>query len=456
MLLHTLEGFQDVHAEAAWHHRKIQEKITDVFYHYGYHMVTTPLVEPYLMYHHSNHIDEKNKLFKLIDSDGSIIALRPDFTPSIARYAATYLTERRPYLKVAYAGNVYQHSRPGEFRERAQVGVECIGMTGKAIEIELLLMALRSLLSVGLKGFRLELGHAAFFKTLIQLTGIDDCVVSSEIYEAINHKNTLGLQLLLSRLNISPQLKEVIVQLPTLFGDVSVLQRAEDLLDTIPDNSLVDKAKMSLTNLREIHHLLAKDQLEHYISFDLCSAGESQYYSGLIFRGYAYGSGHPILNGGRYDDLLEQFGTKKPAIGFAILVDELIDVLFRQDRAISCPPQPALLVYPLNDSLTALYLAEGLRRQGQAITLVDEEMLSVKAMTNNNEGREEVIIKEVINQRLKEKQSVYRLKAGQLAKYYLTDNSQTDYQIVEIEQMIVDGRLLSEEIKVDVPLESEG
>lgn len=117
------------------------------------------------------------------------------------------------------------------------------------------------------------------------------------------------------------------------------------------------KAMKAIRRLEKIYAILSVYKMEQYITFDLSMSGIYGYYTGIIFRGYTFGTGDAIVKGGRYDHLVEKFGKEEPAIGFAIVVDELMSALSRQKIQISSGEKSSLILYDKERLKDAIQLA---------------------------------------------------------------------------------------------------
>ena len=113
----------------------------------------------------------------------------------------------------------------------------------------------------------------------------------------------------------------------------------------------------AIRRLEKIYAILSVYKMEQYITFDLSMSGIYGYYTGIIFRGYTFGTGDAIVKGGRYDHLVEKFGKEEPAIGFAIVVDELMSALSRQKIQISSGEKSSLILYDKERLKDAIQLA---------------------------------------------------------------------------------------------------
>lgn len=183
----------------------------------------------------------------------------------------------------------------GRLKETTQIGAELIGDGSAEADAELLALVVESLLKTGLKEFQVSVGHADFFKSLLKEADLPE-EMELELREFISNKNMFGVRELLDAAELSEQLKEALVKVPDLFGSVEILDVAESC-------AISEKAKASLQRLRRIYELLTFYGYEKYITFDLGVDSKYQYYTGIIFQAYTYGTGEPIAKGGRYDTL---------------------------------------------------------------------------------------------------------------------------------------------------------
>lgn len=110
--------------------------------------------------------------------------------------------------------------------------------------------------------------------------------------------------------------------------------------------------------------------VEKYITFDLSMSGTYGYYTGIIFRGYTYGTGDAIVKGGRYDHLVEKFGKEFPSIGFAIVIDELMGAISRQKLEIPYHQKNTLILYEESERSRAIALAKEFRLAEKPTELV--------------------------------------------------------------------------------------
>ncbi|PKM53973.1 ATP phosphoribosyltransferase regulatory subunit [Petrocella atlantisensis] len=361
--LHTPEGVRDIHCNEALKKHEIQRRIMAVFHHYGFLDVQTPTFEYIDVFSHdSGTIDIKN-MYKFFDSDGNILVMRPDITPSVARMMATGYHHENTPKRFCYLGNAFRNieSYQLKLREFTQAGVELIGIDSEDADAEIIAIVIQSLLAVGLKDFQIDIGQAGFFKGLLEEAGLDS-KYEEELRMLIDQKNYIAVEELLDSLELDQAHKKVLLDLPKFFGDVKVIEQAKS-------TTMNKKALAALDRLERIYNILCDYKVEQYISFDLGMVSQINYYTGIVFRGYTFGTGVSIVDGGRYDTLLQEFGHSAPAVGFAIIVDEVMNSIERQHIEIDVPSTDTLLLYNLKSRTMAISIADRMRREGMRIEI---------------------------------------------------------------------------------------
>ncbi|NDL68674.1 ATP phosphoribosyltransferase regulatory subunit [Anaerotalea alkaliphila] len=360
-LLHTPEGVRDIHCNETATKVEIENRILSVFHRHGFKQVQTPSFEYFDVYARDQKTTDARMMYRFFDRDGSILCLRPDITPSIARFASVYYGMEHTPKRFAYLGNTYRNNESYQLKlkEFTQAGVELIGEDLPDADAETVAMAVNGFLATGLTEFQIDLGHAGFFRGLVEEAGIGEEYLG-ELLRLVDEKNYIALEELLESLSIGEELKETLLQLPKFFGQVEVLEQARK-------STKNPKSLAALDRLEQVYEILKSYEVDRYISFDLGMVSQTEYYTGIIFRGFTFGTGVSIVDGGRYDSLLASFGMDAPAIGFAILIDELLNALERQKIQIPIPQVDTLLLYAPETRATAVKVAQTLRMDGMSI-----------------------------------------------------------------------------------------
>ncbi len=311
----TPEGTRDLLFDECIARREAEQMLNTLFTQTGYSEVVTPGIEFYDLFSSSTRHFKQENMYKLVDSKGRIIVMRPDSTIPIARLAASRLKDTGFPLRLFYNQSVYENNAllKGRSDEITQAGIELLGGENKKrADYEALSIAVEALSGFDSENFRLEIGHIGYFKTLMDKLDVDSDV-KEDIRTLISTKNYPVLNDLLDDIG-DTKVVNALKQLPRLFGGVDVLDRAAALYTD-------DKISDILDNLREVFNSLSSLGYEGKISLDLGIVSHIDYYTGIVFRGYLSTIGEAVLKGGRYDNLVGEFGRQCNAVGFGVNVD---------------------------------------------------------------------------------------------------------------------------------------
>ncbi len=378
--IHTPEGVRDIYGREYAARLTVRRKIRSVFHRFGYQDIQPPSFEFFDIFSREKGSVASRDMFKFFDRDGETMVLRPDLTPSIARCAAKYFAPDCVPLRLSYIENAFinRTSLQGRLKEFTQAGVEFLGDGSPDADGEILALTIQCLLACGLEEFQLEVGHVGFLKGLF-----DEARLSPETEETIRsfleNKNFFGMEEEISRSGAAGSVQELFGRLPELFGSMEQIRAAEKLTKS-------SAAQEAIRRLSRVYEILCFYGLEKYVSFDLGMVGHYRYYDGMIFKGYTYGFGEPVVTGGRYNKLMEQFGKKAEAVGFAIGLDAVMAALDRQNRETVYEWPQILLLYEEGRQQEAVANACRLREQ--------EKNVCVQRMVSGSEKewREQAVL----------------------------------------------------------------
>ncbi len=303
--------------------KNIEKDIIDVFALWGYRPIITPTLEYFESLTEGMGRTLDKKLYKFIDYEGNILALRPEMTAPIARTLSTRLNEVELPLRLSYSASVFRYDQPqtGKNREIYQLGVELIGEKNYLADAEAIILAIESLQKTGIKDFKIDIGHAGYLNGIIKELELDEDL-EFDIKTYLNKKDLVGLNNYIMELNIPD--KETLKRIPLLRGRLDILKDAQEIVDN-------EDSKEAVNNLRKIYNYLEGYGFADYVTFDLGLIRGFDYYTGLVFEGFTEKLGYTICGGGRYDNLLKKYsGIKIPAIGFAIGLERVRLALKRQ------------------------------------------------------------------------------------------------------------------------------
>ena len=368
-LLHTPEGVRDIYNDECEKKLILQDELLKVQKQYGYHPIQTPTFEFFDTFGREIGTTPSKDLYKFFDREGNTLVLRPDITPSIARCAAMYFGEENMPIRLCYMGNTFlnNNSYQGRLKESTQLGAELLGDSTVDADAEIIAMVIDGLKKAGLKEFQLSVGHAEFFRGLTDAAGLNE-EQEEELHDLISNKNYFGVTEFAETLNLNDDLKALFGMLGNLYTGADELQTAKKYADAYP------RILNAIERLEELHQVLKIYGIDKYVSVELGIVSNYQYYTGIIFAGYTFGSGEPIVKGGRYDELLTYFGKESASIGFAIVIDQLMAALSRQKIEIPVQYQNELIIYGQEMRSEAVKKAMELRKCGSNVELMARDI----------------------------------------------------------------------------------
>ncbi len=354
----TPEGTRDYLFEECYVKRAAEAEIHAIFKRMGYAELITPGLEFYDVFDLNSRYFPQEELYKLTDSKGRLLVLRPDSTMPIARVVATRLKDAMLPLRLFYNQPVYRFepSLKGRSDEIVQTGIELIGSASRMADVEIISAAVSVLSSVGVN-YSLELGDVGIFRELMHSLNATPAQ-KEEIRSLIEEKNYPALNDLLDHMGDN-RITKALKKLPTLFGGEEVFDKAAALFQDA-------RIEMLLQQLKELYLEICELNQNGKITVDLGLVNKTDYYTGLVIKGYLEGCGEEVLSGGRYDKLLSEFGYDIPAVGMAVNVDAVASA-----AAKLCKPQlptPDVLVAAADGyEAQAVAVAEKFRREGRIV-----------------------------------------------------------------------------------------
>lgn len=348
----TPEGSRDLLFEECDDKKEIETTLSSLYKENNYRKVITPTIEYFDVFKSDNTGIEADEMYKLSDSWGRTTVLRPDNTMPIARLVATRLTKEDFPVRLYYNQNIFVRNKAlaGRTDEIAQSGIELIGDGSLDADLEAVSMAVEALKRVKINSFKIEIGHAGFFNAVLDNMNISS-TERADICNLIEGKNYSTLSDLLNKIGETAE-TAVLHRLPRLFGGVEVLDEAKKLYHN-------DESDKALDYLKTVYEKMQAMGIDDCVMIDLGLVNRSNYYTGIIFRGYAEGSGLTVLTGGRYDNLISEFGLDAPAIGFGVDVTALTNVI-NEVINVERPIRIALTKGRLEKSSVSLFKKMGL------------------------------------------------------------------------------------------------
>lgn len=356
----TPEGTKDLLFGECVVRRDIENKLMNLFKGRGYSEMITPGLEFYDVFNLKSPYFPQENMYKLIDNKGRLLVMRPDSTLPIARVVATRLKEAALPLRLCYDQAVYrtEPALKGKSDEIVQTGIELIGSQMKIADLEVISTAVDALREFGLE-FSIELGHIGIFRELVSRLEADDHT-KSKIRKLIETKNFPALNDLLDTIG-NNSVTAALKKLPALFGGDEVFEKAEELM---PD----EKIERILGELRDIYRDVTEIcGAEGAVTVDLGLVNKTDYYTGLIIKGYLKGHGEEVISGGRYDKLISEFGYDVPAVGFAVDVNGIEKAVVKSSGVPAAKGADAVVFAAEGCEVEAVKAARKLREQGLVV-----------------------------------------------------------------------------------------
>ncbi len=352
-------GVRDLFLENAAKLSKLMATWRQLFESWAYTEIIPPTYEHYDVLKAGSDADFERRIFRVLDREGNILALRPDITTQVARIVGTKLHNLPLPLRFYYLANVFRFEEPqaGRQREFYQAGLELIGAPGPDADAEMVAVLIEALQQVGLRGFQINLGQMAFFRAIVAELNLSPAQVET-LKGAIDRKDEAGLMKSLREWEIDDGHAAALSELPHLCGGEEVLKRAASLAPNAA-------ARRAIENLSQIYDLLSAQGLAEHLVIDLGEARGMDYYTGITIEGFSPGLGFSICNGGRYDELIGRYGRPLPAVGFGLGVERVLLALEEQGEQ-EVDLAPHLLVAAEAASMGRAVL-QHLRRQGMKV-----------------------------------------------------------------------------------------
>jgi ATP phosphoribosyltransferase regulatory subunit len=346
--------------------RHVERCAMETFAGWSYDEIALPMFDYHDLFARGMGEEKAARTYRFVDRDGALLALRPELTSLAARTVATRFKGKPRPVRLCYSGEVFRYDEPTAraAREFHQLGVEHIGEPDIVADIEVLVVAAEALAALGLDAFRIALSHVDFFKGVAEFLRLDERA-SAGLREGIDRRNSQALEAFLAEhaAHIEAGRRAEFSRLIQIAGRQDAIDRARRIL-------LNARSRAAVEHLARIYSTLCELGLGEQFDIDLGEAAGLEYYTGLTFKVYLPDWGVAVGGGGRYDNLIANFGAAEPAVGFSFALDGLAGALSRRD-----PAQPwrggngAQVVAVNGDLARAFGAARALRKQEQKVKI---------------------------------------------------------------------------------------
>lgn len=315
------EGIQEVLSPQALTIESQRRSLLDLYQTWGYDLVQPPMIDFLDSLLTGTGHDLQLMTFTLTDQmSGKLLGVRADMTPQVARIDAHHIKTEQP-SRFCYIGHVLTTKLEGFSQSRSplQVGIELYGHNGPASDVEVLILMIETLNTVGLKGFHIDLGHVGIFRSMARQAGLSK-IEEETLFDALQRKAVTELDDYLSTLTVSGEQKQQFMALTELNGDISIIDQARKILTG-------DEVQAELDDLEAIANGLQARMPVQNIYFDLSELRGFNYHTGVVFAAYLPGHGQEIALGGRYDGIGKTFGRSRAATGFSTDLTHLVSLV---------------------------------------------------------------------------------------------------------------------------------
>ena len=343
MVIGTPRGFRDILPEEARARESIRDRVRACFDAHGYAPVETPLLEDRSVLERAGRI--KGSPFQLFDSDNRLLMLRPDLTLPIARLASQRMAGADFPVRLRYEAPVVreQGALRGQPRQFTQLGVELIGGTEVAAEVEVVSLLAEALRALEVPNARIVAGSVRPLLALLE-TDVADEGLREEVLAQVHASNLVALDEAVDAAGLPRPVARALHELPRLHGDAAVIDRVDELLE----GACVPAEKRGTSELRGLVEGLAQAGSVVELSFDFSIINSFDYYTGIVFKAYVDGVAASLASGGRYDAVLANLGMPgTAACGFALSLERLQEVLGRAGASGVATPNVNLGARPL-------------------------------------------------------------------------------------------------------------
>jgi histidyl-tRNA synthetase len=380
----SVRGMRDFLPDEAKIMRYIEAKARKIAELHGYNEIITPVVEPYELLAAKAGEEVRLRMYAFKDLGDRMVALRPEFTPSVARLVATTLrNEPMPY-RLFCVGSLYRYDEPqqGRYREFWQSNFELMGSNKPEADAEILMLTNNLMEAVGLKNYAFKVGHVGVLRGIFSQEELNE-KATNQVMQLMDKKQYDDALQLVEKAGASKKCVETLKKLVELKGD-RVFDVAEKMRETVEDYK---QSVAAVDNLEQILRLVSESGCKINMHIDAGFARGLEYYTGIILEIYVPELDIAIGGGGRYDKLIELFGGEPtPAVGIAHGIDRIMLAMQKQKIPLQTEEKKNVMVIPTKDELNgkALKIAQMLREAGISVEVEVKGRKIARALEDAN------------------------------------------------------------------------
>jgi len=396
----TVRGMRDLLGEEAQVFTYIISKARETAALYGYKEVITPVVEPLELLSAKSGEEIRQRMFIFKDLGDRQVALRPEFTASIARLATTALKNEPKPLRLFSVGSVYRYDEPqrGRYREFWQSNFELMGSDRPEADAEIILLTNSLMKTLGLQGYAFKIGQIGVIRGILSQEGVNE-KTQNAILQRMDKKEYEEA----FKLAPTDRCRSMLEGLLKLKSN-GCFETVEKIKSYVAG---YEKAKVAAENLGDVLKLVVESGCPVRVVEPAFARG-LEYYTGMIFEIYIPELDIALGGGGRYDRLIEVFGGEPtPAVGCAHGIDRVALALQTQKATLAGKVGKRVLVLAVNDSLKgeALKIAQTLRnldvivefeimgrKMGKALEDADKRQVDFAVIVGERELKEGAVV----------------------------------------------------------------
>ena len=401
----TVRGMRDLLPVDAERMRHVEEVSRDVSKLYGFEEIITPVLETYELLAAKTSEEIRERMYTFKDLGGRKVAMRPEFTASVARLVASKLRNEPKPMRLFSVGSLYRYDEPqyGRFREFWQANYELFGSSRPEADAEILILTTDLLTRLGLQNFRFKVGHTGILRGILDQEGLDEAK-QDRIRQLLDKKLWDDALAAAREAGASQKCLTVLENLLEARSE-DAFKVLENVKETVQDYEF---AVAAVDNLWKILELVNDSGTKLELMVEAGFARGLEYYTGIIFESYIPDLDIALGGGGRYDKLIQLFGGEPiPAVGVAQGIDRIVLALTKQNFSLKTAKERSVVVISVKEEsmakvleLSAMLRSSGLpvevavmgRSISRALTDADRRGVSYAVIVGPKELKEKKVV----------------------------------------------------------------
>lgn len=360
-------GFKDLLPDAVERIQRVERQALKTMKAWGYEQIMTPTIEYYDTVGTASSTSDE-KLFKLLSNRGQTLVLRSDMTAPIARVVASVLKDTQLPIRLSYHANVFRaiEADGGREAEFVQTGAELVGDATAEADAEIVALAIACLQAAGVHTFKIAIGHVGFLNGLFEETLPNQQETQRDLKQCLLARDYVGYRERLKQVQLDSSVRQELEGILRLRGGREVSAQAKQLTKQ-------PEALQAIQHLVAMWDIFEAYGVSDYIVLDLTMIGDFSYYTGMTFEGYAQSLGFPVVSGGRYDNLLQQFERPAAATGFALKTTRIVELLLSEDEGAQQRNNRTYIIYRTSTREQAFTRAAQLRSESKQVITINQD-----------------------------------------------------------------------------------